>query len=57
MLSWILAIGIVLIVVLVVVMTLRSFRRWGQPPPGRGPGADQAESRLEWLTWSQGDQS
>ena len=57
MLSWALATGIVLLVVLVVVITLRSFRKWGQPPPGRGPQADRAESRLEWLTWSQGDQS
>ena len=57
MLGWAF-IGVVAVAIVVGWLLLaRSLRRWRQPPPGRGPDAERARSALDWLTFSQGDQS
>ena len=46
---------IVAIIVLVALLVFRSFRRWQQPPPGKDPDAERAESFLSGMTRSRGD--
>jgi hypothetical protein len=55
MLGWVLFGVVVVAIVIVALLYFRSLRRWHQPPPG--PGDQQGQSTLTWMTFSQGDQS
>jgi hypothetical protein len=57
MLGWVFIGVVVVAIVIGVLLYARSLRRWRQPPPGRGPDAEHARSTLNWMTFSQGDQS
>jgi len=57
MLRWVFIGVLVVALVIGAFLFFRSLRKWRQPPPGSGPDADHARSTLDWMTFSQGDQS
>jgi hypothetical protein len=56
-LGWVFIGVVIAAIVIGTLLLFRSLKRWRQPPPGQGPDAERAKSVLDWLTFSQGDQS
>jgi hypothetical protein len=54
MLGWVFFGVVVVAIVTGLILYFRSLRRWRQPPPSHDP---QTESTLDWMTFSQRDQS